>query len=255
MKTLQSSPVVPLAVVGADLDIPLCLMLTEGDKVMVEINGARLPAMQDCPLVGRVWTVVSNNPQQTRLRPTLENKLVLTNTAFPYYKDITLHYVNLLRLSRGQPAVFEERDTNLSMDRNGHALSAYILLQMVSHYVPSKQVSTHFPQPDNFLELIQDERLKRCILESWIATIRNDLKSTSWGHRGYFRFALHAGISPGTVRAFQAGDSAVINGLDDQTLVKMFRAFHWMPKFLEQSKGFVPGETREPRADRYVEKK
>lgn len=123
-----------LAVVGVDLDPSLCARLTNGDKVMVEINGVRVYSRHACPLVAeQPWTVISSTPPRRAQGPTESNMLVLRH-AFVNH-DLVLHYTNLLVLAKRQPAVFQEKDANLSRGPDGQPLPIYVVLQLVSHWI------------------------------------------------------------------------------------------------------------------------
>jgi hypothetical protein len=60
-------------IVGPDIDLDMLRVLTPGDKVLTEMNGARLFSTSNVPAIAddHPWTVVANEPGTSLHCPTL----------------------------------------------------------------------------------------------------------------------------------------------------------------------------------------
>ena len=221
-----SAPAV--AVVGADLDPNLVSKLYIGDKILVEANGTRIHSESLCPLVAESpWTVAENNPPSRGQRPTEENTLVLTH---PQMHPLTLHYSNLLNLPKKQPAVFQENDPNLS---DG---AIYVILQLVSHYLPAEEVDDHFEPWDRqgVTTAMKDRDHRQVILMMWVKLLK-PFRRPGWGQKSVCRIALRSFLKPHVIEAFQREDWDTIRTLSLNDLLRLHEVLHWLPCFLSQS--------------------
>lgn len=244
MQTTTLTPTIaaPLAVVGADLDPSLTFKLTEGDKVLVEINGYRIYSDNSCPLVAeQPWIVVSNVPPLINNPPKEQHKLVLRHQQSRH--DITLHYKNMLHLPKNQPAVFLEEDPNLSQT-NGKANSTFIILQMVAHW--TGEVESEFPAYDKAAArlVLLDNDIRPAIFEQWGA-ILTDFRTgpLMWRHKSVLRLANRSHVRPIVFEKMIQGDFTAIESLDTVSLFRIHEAFYWLQYFLEQSVTWLERDT------------
>lgn len=237
--TLKATAV---AVAGADIDPSLASRLTIGDMVMAEVNGTRVYSGQKCPLVAEnAWTVVQNFPPESGQIPNKSHILVLSHPA--HTTNLTLHYANLLQLPQGQPAVFRERQTGLSVRQDGGENVVYILLQFVSHYMPQGNVKTVFEFHDKKAARLVMEMFGSDVLEQWSCMLKR-FKS-GWGQQSVSRFASRAKISPAIVKAFQDGDESLVSSLSHATLMSIHEAIHWLPMQVELASLTVMRDVKE----------
>ena len=137
-KFLMSKRPKTLAVVGADLDLSMCKALTEGDKVLMEVNGVRSWSAQKIPLVAEMpWTVISNDPQGGDKGGPMSGHLVLRHPRIK--EDFRLGYRQLLKTGRRDPAVFIE--TNGAIQDG----TLFVILQFVAIYIPENVAADMFP--------------------------------------------------------------------------------------------------------------
>lgn len=240
MRTITAatkSNVPAVAVAGADIDPSLAANLSEGDKVMMEVNGMRLsPCELKCPLVAaRPWLVLSNNPPRVGggrgERPQSHHTLVLSH---PDITDhcVTLHYNQMLTLPRRQPAVFQEYDANLS-NTDGIPNPAYVVLQLFSHFMPAAQVNKTFqPWDEESARLVlEDADLRLAVLSSWSRMFEGFTKG--WGLKSVYRFAMRAFVKPSVVHALRTEDWRRIDAIDLDSLLRIHEAIHWLPYFTQ----------------------
>lgn len=210
-----------VAVAGPDMDISVVANLTEGDRVLAEMNGTRVYSENNCPLLAGIpWTVVSNNPPPVRRNPTAEHTLVISH---PQMADITLSYTNLLILGGSrQPAVFCE--SNIS------AGPVYVVLQFVSHYLRPDYATKEFESYDHEqARLIWDNPKYREVALKALRLTLGGL-SKGWGCKGINRMAIRSHVPVLTLRNFlRSGD------LDQKSFDALHATIHWLPYFMEQS--------------------
>lgn len=217
-----------VAVVGADIDPSLVSKLYIGDRILVEVNGTRIRSENPCPLVAETpWTVAENNPPSRGQRPTEENTLVLNH---PQMHPLILHYSNLLNLPKKQPAVFQEKDTNLS---DG---PIYVILQLISHYMPVEEVDDEFKPWDreSVIGILKDNEHRKTIIDIWIRILK-PFRRPGWGQKSVCRIALRAFVKPIVIEAFQHEDWDTIRALPIDVLLRLHEALYWLPRFLAQS--------------------
>jgi hypothetical protein len=233
--TAQSQAV---AVAGADIDPSLLIRLDRGDKVMVEVNGVRLYSSSPCPLVAeRPWVVVSNLAPELGEPPKPQHKIVIRHPNVSH--TVVLHYNNLLHLERHQPAVFQERDAKLCSDpQSGEVYPVYIILQLVSHYIPAAEVNGSFEPFDEVSArfVLGDADLRPAILAEWIETFKTFPAAGGWNNKSVYRTAIRSQVKPNVIEAFRNEDWDFINSLPLRTLIRIQSAIHWYPMFKKQGK-------------------
>lgn len=220
-----------LAVVGADLDIELCSSLTTGDKVLMEINGARTVSGQPNPLVAEEpWAVVSNDCQRGDKQGVMSGHLVLRH---PSRTDqFSLSYRQIMRTGRGQPAVFVESNEAIQSG------TLFVILQLVSFYAAENVIAELYPpiSPSDLEEFqiaLDDDRVKMGLLEDWCRAFKR--LPEGWGYNGDKRFALRANVPVAYIKALRTEDYNKLLTITDEELTRMRRECHWMPYLMRQN--------------------
>lgn len=226
----------PMVVAGADIDPSLCRMLTEGDQVMVEVNGKRIFSDHPCPLVAEhPWIVESNNPPKLNNRTSEENKLVLSHVEGSH--KLVLNYGNLINLPRYQPAVFLEKSVNLS-ETGGKPNSTFIILQMVSHW--TEKVEHEFPSYNlaaarMVMSSVDDRSF---LIKEWGEMLLFEFRTgpVQWRHKSVLRLARRAHVRPQIIESLMMEEYKAIESLDLASLLCLHEAIYWLPMFLGQSR-------------------
>jgi hypothetical protein len=235
-----------MAVVGADLDIALCSSLTAGDKILMEVNGARVYSTSANPMVvEHPWEVVSNDYEgETKggklvrhtghlvLRhPNVESEFRLAYDSVVAWKDSQ---------KRDQPCVFVEMN-----DQIGEG-TLYVILQMVAYYVPENVVEDLFPSPgidvlEQFQDALDDDRVKVGLMEDWHQGFKTI--GMGWGYLNDFRIVSLANARVNIVRAMKDGDYKTMLTATDDELMGLNRAIHWIPILIENTGLVAHSET------------
>ena len=223
-----------VAVVGPDLDIDLCRVLTPGDKVLAEVNGVRFWSSHTNPLTAELpWEVVSNSPARKEGGIGWEGQIVLRHPRMA--RELVLGYDQLLRVSNAAPAVFISHDTAIQQG------TLFVILQAVAFYFPADGIAEIFPPlPDNeSLKTLTDRSFR---IESLKASSRalSMLKDTgdgqgTWGYDGVTRFSLRTQMSVATIKALRGEDFDTAMELDRRSWTQVRRELHWLPMLLRQS--------------------
>lgn len=211
----KNKTTVSACVIGADLDISLVRGLVQGDHVLCEMNGARIFSNLANPLVADdPWVVVSNNAK----------KLVLRHPSVS--RNLTLHYSKLLRLKQHEPAVFMIHDPYLAPGR------IYVILQFVSHRLPSSEIDHQFPMAFDAAAVLAEDRTN--VINAIVEKIA-EFDYPGWGYMGVCRYSLRSNIRVPIISGFRDRDWKIINEQNDAVLLRMMREMNWLPYLLAQS--------------------
>jgi hypothetical protein len=222
------SPIVPVAVIGQDIDRGVIRSLCvgdgrfAGDKVLVEINGKLTFSSQSNPLIAELpWEVTGNDDDSLRLKhPSCTQELVL-------------RWDELLKGPVNEPAVFATNWKYLS------SKMLYVVLQFVSYTVKSDVAeSTLKPEWDmrEWDDLLADPFIRRATLEK----LAKDLKflGFGWNWHSATRFAIRSGVRLRVIDGFRTGDQLKINSQPDEVLLKILRELRWMSAYRRQAEKF-----------------
>ena len=204
-------------VVGADLDKTLLTRLVKGDRVLCEMNGARVYSSYTNPIVSdETWEVVSND----------ERKLVLRHRSKE--RPLILPYSKLLNLKDRDPAVFMLTDKKLA-DGDGRV---YVIVQFVSHKIPIDQIHQQFPMVFDAAAVLKEDR--KGVLNAIVNKL-GEFSYPGWNYMGVCRFALRASIRVPVIDAFRERDWNVISNESDEDILRIMTEMNWMPYLLSQS--------------------
>lgn len=230
---IESVAAKAVAVAGPDIDQSLLRTLDRGDKVMMEVNGVRLYNGNRCPIVSNeTWEVVSNDAPALGQRPTKEHKLVITHPNIA--GNIELNYTNLLVLPRQQPAVFLEKIKQLSCNPDGTINPVYIVLQLISHYIPANQVNEQFEPYDLRAArlLLANDEVRPVLMEQWSKLLSTFKRASSWKQKSVNRLALRAFVLPNEIDEIVNGE---FGKLDMAAIYRVHEALHWLQYYVAQS--------------------
>lgn len=203
-----------VAVMGPDIDSSLVRSLTEGDKILVEMNGIRVQSTHPCPLVAEEpWLVVSNTP------------VALTLTHSQVIEPLVLPYTAMLELAPTQPAVFKIEDIGIA---DG---PIYVLLQFIAFRHDSNKVDKVFPLAWDsafFMEFMAHPSVRQESVERIVDTLAT-FKPTNWTYMGVLRFALRSQVRVKVINAFRTRDWDIISQQSDETLAKIAQELSWVP--------------------------
>jgi hypothetical protein len=209
---MKNNNVTTAWVVGADLDRACVQGLIEGDKVLCEMNGARVFSSYDNPMVAdEPWVVVSND----------ESELVLHHKSKD--RTVRLPYETLLKLAPKEPAVFLIKDKRLSPG------PIYCLLQFAQHRMDASKVAKVFPMAFDPANILREARKE--VIEKIVETLAT-FSHPGWGYRSVCRFALRSNVRAKTIGEIKDQDWKSICALPDETLVKIMREMNWIPYLL-----------------------
>jgi hypothetical protein len=240
-------------VVGPDLDVDLCKSLVPGDHVLLEVNGGRYYTEQKNPLVAEEpWIILENDwfdEQSVADGPTARTKprgqLVLKHGRVAH--PVILDYDQLLNLPKGQPAVFKT-----TKGKNEHLPDGplYVILQLIAFKLTEDRVDEAFPMMtqamhDEFLEILEDDRLKVGLLEDWSGQLARGVKENGWKYNSVKRIGLRAAVPFAAVKAFVTRDYKAMLALSDDELIRLRRECHWLKMLLKQAGYIQHDPTRE----------
>jgi hypothetical protein len=237
---IESASARAVAVAGPDIDQSLLRTLEQGDKVTMEVNGVRIYNGNRCPIVSvEPWEVVSNDAPALGQRPTEDHKIVLSHPQIP--TPIELHYTNLLLLPRRQPAVFLEHIKRFSCNKDGSVNPVYIVLQLISHYIPANQVNDYFEPYDlrSARLLLSNDEVRPVLMEQW-AELFATFKKASWKQKSIFRMALRAFVLPAEIDAIVKHQ---FETLDMAAIYRIHEALHWLQFYVAQAPLAVQRDT------------
>lgn len=230
-------------VVGPDLDIELCKSLSDGDMVMMEVNGGRYWTSQRNPMVvEEPWVVVRNDwvsgsvPAGNVLEASesTDGQLILSHSKC---KSIVLSYNDLLTPPTGVAVFQTSNDKQSHKDLPKGILR--VILQMVAYRLSNEQVDKQFPMPSDmdinaFGEALEDDRVKAGLLDDWVRYF-SKVKKAGWKHNCAKRIAQRANVPLDVVMAFIDEDYAKLLTVSDEHLTRLRIECHWLPKLMKQS--------------------
>jgi hypothetical protein len=209
----------PLAVIGADLDLPLLQALSLGDSVMLEMNGTRVGASAAlsaaCPLVvEQPWQVVGNDSVSLRLK---HPKII---------KEIELPYNSLLQ---NYPGVFKFVNS-----AHGTTGPIFAIVQFVGHWMNGEELYTTFPNSFNekrVREAIEDDSVREALLERW-EKLFGTFSVSGFGYKSVKRLALRSRVAESVLRNIRNG---IWQDISDDQMVAIHEAVSWLPHLLRCS--------------------
>lgn len=204
-------------VVGPDIDRGLLQSLHVGDYILAEINGKRL--FEENPIASEhPWEITDTDGDSITI-------------AHPAGHQQKLEFNNLAQGPKDGPAVFLLRSDNPSLPH------IYVILQLISH--KSDLAGLHKSKyrwfnKSQYEELFSDPIIKRGLLEKWCLFF-GTFSEKGWGHKSFKRFALRAGITTDTIRAFRNNSWEEINVLSNDTLLSIAAELELLPILLQLS--------------------
>lgn len=209
----------PLAVIGADLDLPLLQSLSLGDNVMLEMNGARVGASSAlsavCPIVmEQPWMVVGNDTESLRLK---HPKII---------REIVLPYSSLLQNS---PGVFKFVNS-----LHGTTGPIFAIVQFVGHWMNGEELYTTFPNSFNekrVREAIEDDSVREALLERW-EKLFGTFSVSGFGYKSVKRLALRSRVAESVLRNIRNG---IWQDISDDQMVSIHETVSWLPHLLRCS--------------------
>lgn len=222
-------------VVGPDLDVDLCKSLAPGDHVLVEVNGGRYWTQQHNPMVAEEpWEVVENEWHGDK-HP--EGQIVLKHKRVP--QPLVLSYKELLAQPKSNPAVFKTSNARQKHDALPEG-PLFVILQLVAYKLHEDKVAVEFPMPsrrmmEEFVETLEDDRLKVGLFEEWVDSFRRSVKASGWQYISAKRIAQRAGVGMPVVIALAKGDYKTLLAVPDDALIRLRIECHWLPMLLRQS--------------------
>jgi len=204
-------------VVGPDIDRELVKTLTEGDRILVEMNGVRVFTTHYCTLVAdEPWRVKSN----TSFALTIEHPSIK--------HDLILPYSALLKSSLVEPAVFVIDDRFFS--KSG---PLYVILQFISYRMNFVDVGGAFKLDYDvsvFDSILADSDARRAVLQK-ISQRLGKFKHPGWGYRSLCRFALRASVRVKVIEAFRNRDWPIIMEQSVETIKRIASELAWIGHF------------------------
>ncbi len=208
-----------LAVAGADLDIALVKGLDKGDKILLEMNGVRMPATSHPLVADEPWLVLSNDAYVLRLRHPRWDTLVLD-----------LPYENI---HTNNPAVFRIYNSAF-----GLTTPIYVILQFVAYYASSGEIKTKYAttfNEDGCREGLDDDLVRNGLLETLHGYFQN-FSTQTFKHQSIKRFALRSHVGEQVINDIKDGDWQKVLDISDDDLVKIVREVSLLPHLLESGK-------------------
>ena len=209
----------PVAIIGADLDLSLLHSLSEGDQVLLEMNGARVSSSKEiakiCPLAAEIpWEVIYNSETGISLKhPSIEEELQLS-----YFDTI-----------QDSPAVFK-----IINPAYGTSGPIFVIIQFVGHYVSSDSLSFDFPSSYNeqrCKSAFRDEVVRQALLERW-EKLLDTFSLNGFGYKSIKRLALRARVSESVLKMIRNGEW---ENITERQMLSIHEAICWLPHFLRNS--------------------
>jgi hypothetical protein len=208
----------PMAVMGSDLDLSLVRGLEKGDKVLLEMNGVRVPNSEHPFAAEEPWRVLSNDSNVLRLKH---------RTMRPV---LDLPYENL---HANNPATFRIYNSAF-----GLTSPIYCILQFVSYYAPVEEVEAKFQSTFNrqtCLESLEDDRVRNGLIEK-LQTYFAKFTAPPFAHKSIKRFALRCHVQERDLVALRDSDWMKIADITDEALCNILQEVSLFPHLLDCGK-------------------
>lgn len=232
----MQSRVKAMAVMGSDLDLSLVRGLEKGDRVLLEMNGVRVPNSEHPLCAETPWRVLSNDKNVLRVKNP-ELRLVVD---LPY-ENIHTH----------SPAVFRIYNSAFGLTD-----PIYVLLQFVSYYASPNEIERKFTTSfnrENCLEGLDDDRVRNALIGKF-QTYFSTFNAPHFARKSIKRFALRSHVQESDLVALRDGDWMKIADITDEALCNICEEAAWFPYLLELGKDIAHdfNATYEPTDNQHI---